>query len=511
MKRPTDSIPNAEQSRQNSLDEPPWSPELLDLIAQRQQVWLCHDQEDADLLLRPDAGDFPALRLPLHQMTLLTRELCQPLTTISVIQRSDESLDDGFYARYGLQVKRQLEAIGWRGTLYRVPLNQIIPTLPRLWSLVREDGQKFQQELVFLRESGPRDEIRGKPRGKQAKAKGPRPIIHKMEEIQPQLVQWLWWPYLPLGKVVMVDGDPGLGKSLLMVELAASLSRGHRLPDQQGKPTLNLGEPASTLIISTEDGLADTLRPRLDRAKADVTRVRVLNSWHGREDEEHAFTLQDLGIFEQAVQEVSPRLVILDPLHEFIGAIDLYRANETRPLLTKVSALAERYGFCLACIRHPSKSVDGGKSIHRGIGGVDLIAKARSGLFIEAHPTDPDKRSLLMHNKSNIGVIGRTQVFSRYQGEFSWCGVSRLPTQLVAGGGRGPERHALIECCAWLEDKLTPGIPKAATEMEKAAEELGHGIATLKRAKRLMGVDSVRQGDTWWWMLPRLEEIKPPF
>jgi hypothetical protein len=115
---------NGHHATSTAWDEPPWSPELVDTIAQLGQVWLCHDQDDAELLLRPDAGDLPALWLPLQRVSLLTPELVKPLTKIFVMQRPDDVLDDAFYARYGQQVKAQLEAVGWRGTLYGIPLNE---------------------------------------------------------------------------------------------------------------------------------------------------------------------------------------------------------------------------------------------------------------------------------------------------------------------------------------------------------------------------------------------------
>jgi len=118
------------------------------------------------------------------------------------------------------------------------------------------------------------------------------PVIVTMSDVQAQRVRWLWWPYLAVGKLAMLDGDPGTGKTLLMTQLAASLSHGYPLPDQQGKLTLPTGGPQTTLLLSTEDGLADTLKPRLEAAGADCHKVHVLTGWLGPEDEFHAFTLQ---------------------------------------------------------------------------------------------------------------------------------------------------------------------------------------------------------------------------
>jgi hypothetical protein len=111
-----------------------------------------------------------------------------------------------------------------------------------------------------------------------------------MDQVEAKAVEWLWWPYIAIGKLTMLDGDPGTGKSLFMTQVAARLSRGHPLPDQQGKPTLAMGGPQATLILSSEDGLEDTLKPRLDQAGADTGKVHALTGWLDADDEEQAFT-----------------------------------------------------------------------------------------------------------------------------------------------------------------------------------------------------------------------------
>jgi DNA repair protein RadA/Sms len=510
MQQPSDSIPHEDHTRQNPLDEPPYSPELLDTIAQLGYVWLCHDQDDADLLLRPDAGDLPALCLPIHRVSLLTPELVKPLNKIAVVQRLDNGLDDGFYARYGQTVKAHLEGVSWRGTLYRVPLNDIIPTLPRLWSVVEEDRQRFQQELVYLQNNGIAEEIRPKQRSKKSTRQGPRPVVVTMSEVQRQSVHWLWWPYLAIGKLCMLDGDPGIGKTLLMTQIAASLSVGNPLPDQQGKPTLDVGGAQTTLMLSTEDGLADTLKPRLEDAGADCTKVHVLTGWLGAEDEEHAFTLQHINVLHAAIQQYHPRLIIIDPIQAYIGAIDMHRANETRPLLAALTRVAEQHQCAIVCIRHPSKPGTGdGKVIHRGLGSIDFIGAARTALYVEQHPIYPDK-ALMAQSKSNIGPLGRTQVYSKKDGLFRWCGVSRMTAEVMAGSARGPMPYAFLEAVCWLEDQMNPGVPMPAQKLEDQLAQEGIRGDTIKRAKKALGIRSTQGTKGWFWTLPPLPRITPP-
>jgi putative DNA primase/helicase len=189
-----------------------------------------------------------------------------------------------------------------------------------------------------------------------AAATGPRPVVVTMSDVQAEAVQWLWWPYIAIGKLCMLDGDPGIGKTLLMTQLAASLSQGQPLPDQQGKPTLDPGGPQTTLLLSTEDGLADTLKPRLEAAGADCTKVHVLTGWLGEEDEFHTFTLQHMDMLEAAVKQYHPRLIVIDPIQAYLGDIDIHRANETRPLLAALTRQAEQYHCAIVYIRHPAKA-----------------------------------------------------------------------------------------------------------------------------------------------------------
>jgi hypothetical protein len=302
-----------------------------------------------------------------------------------------------------------------------------------------------------------------------------------MADVQRMSIIWLWWPYIAIGKVSMLDGDPGLGKSLLMNQLAASLSRGNPLPDQEGKPTLGTGTGHTTVMLSTEDGLADTLKPRLEDAGADCSKIHVLTGWVDAHGVEHTFSFQDMPILAKALETYQPKLVVIDPVQAYLGAkVDMHRANETRPLLEALRRLAEDYQCAIVCIRHPAKSHQGGKAIHRGLGSVDFIGAARTGLFVEQHPSDPSK-VLLAQSKSNIGPLGRTQIFSKEDGQFAWWGVSRMSAEMLGGSGRGPDPYAFLEAVCWLEDRLQDGLPVPSTELGKEADEEGlsgldHGV-----------------------------------
>ena len=336
------------------------------------------------------------------------------------------------------------------------------------------------------------------------------PVVVSMDTIKATPVTWLWWPYIALGKLTMLDGDPGIGKSLLMTQVAASLSQGHPFPDQDGIPALETGGAHTTVMLSTEDGLADTLKPRLEEAGADSSKIKVLTGWVDANGEEHVFTFAHMPVLEHTLQEYQPRLVIIDPIQSYLGnRVDMHRANETRPLLEALRRLAEQYQCAIVCIRHPAKSSQGGKAIHRGLGSVDFIGAARTGLFVEQHPTDPGK-VLLAQSKSNIGPLGHTQVFTKYDGHFEWCGVSRLSAEMLAGSGRGPDPYIFLEAVCWLEQRLADGLPVSNEVLQQEATEEGITLPALRRAKKALGVRSVRNGDQWDWHLLPLTTVPFP-
>ena len=338
------------------------------------------------------------------------------------------------------------------------------------------------------------------------------PIVTSMDQVTAQPVEWLWYPYLPLGKLVMLDGDPGVGKSLFALQLAAVLSRGLPLPDQVGKPTGWHGGPQTTILLAREDSLADTVKPRLDAAGADAARVKVFHSYEGAAKDVHAFTFQAMALLERVMADHQPRLVIIDPLQAYLGSkVDMAKSNQTRPLLEALGTLAERYACTVLVIRHFTKPGEGSaKAIHRGMGGMDFMGAARTGLGIEQHPGDP-RQALLFQHKSNVGPLGRTQVFSKEQGRFEWCGVSRITAEDLAGSGRGPDPRTYLSCLLWLEQRLEGGLPWPAADIIKAGQEEEYKRDTLHRAKKALGVMSKKiPGDAdepWTWRLHPLSVL----
>src|SRR4029450_6271719 len=218
-------------------------------------------------------------------------------------------------------------------------------------------------------------------------------------------------------------------------------SRGHPMPDQDGKPTLSPGEPGVVIFIATEDDLEDTVKPRLEQAGADCTKVKAFNEWQDGAGHIHTFTLADLPHLETVLQTYRARLVYIDAIQAVLGGkADANRANQLKDLLDPLAKLAATYRCAILASRHPAKpGQNNAKLIHRGANSMPIIGTARLGLFAEDHPIDRTK-VLLLQSKSNAGSIGRTMVFSKAAGKFEWDGrVSRITKEDLGGAGHGPD------------------------------------------------------------------------
>jgi hypothetical protein len=344
-----------------------------------------------------------------------------------------------------------------------------------------------------------------------AKASGRRAVTVRLSDVEPEAVQWLWAPYIPLGKLTLLEGDPGLGKTWLALTIAASVTRGDPFPNEEGVPRGHR-EPANVLYLSAEDGLADTLRPRLDAVGADVSRVIALTGWQATDDNgepiEGAVTLGDKDVLEQVLNEYRPALVVVDPLQAYLGAsVDMHRANETRPLLSLLGQLAERYRCAVLAIRHLSKAPQG-RTIYRGLGTIDFAAAARSILLVAEHPEN-DQLRVIAHTKSSLAPAGKSLAYELRDNQLLWAGSVELSAeQLLAPRQSDDERSARDEAREFLLELLADGVVPVK-EVKRAARDAELSWRTIERAKGELGVTASRQGETgnrgggqWVWSLP---------
>jgi putative DNA primase/helicase len=365
-------------------------------------------------------------------------------------------------------------------------------------------------ELIALAETAP--EAAAWPRSAERALVPPRAAdkrasarVVRVADVTPEAVTWLWDGRIPLGKITVLDGDPGLGKSTMLADLAARLSTGRPFPGEETGCA-----PASVLFIAHEDGIADTLRPRLDAAGADTTRIHVLE---GFADDSESVRLPsipgDLASLENVINEHAVRLVVIDPLYAYLNSgTDSYSDHDVRSALAPLGAMATRTGAAVVLVRHLRKA-GGASAIYRGGGSIGIIGIARAGLLLARDPEDENAR-VVACVKANLGpppvslawrFAGGTPPRVDWTGESKHSADTLVNVELEAAD----ERSAGEEARSFLQATLEPG-PLLTTEVFKQAKQAGIAEKTLRRAKAALGVEVHKTSFSgkWEWELPKV-------
>ena len=316
--------------------------------------------------------------------------------------------------------------------------------------------------------------------------------LMSMEDIEEENVQWLWYPYIPYGKITTIQGNPGDGKTNLALKIAACVSSGTTLP---GLPAL---EPQNVIYLSAEDGLRDTIKPRLQECGADFKRLFTIN------DNGKALSLTDERIIS-SMNESQAKLLIIDPIQAFIGArTDMNKANEVRDVLRPIGKLAEDYKCAVILIGHLNKA-QGINSIYRGIGSMDFTAIARNILLVGRHKDDEDLR-VFVHTKASLGPQGSSQAF-RLGGEggLEWVdGYDEVTADDILYASKTQKGHKETKL-----DKAVEFLRGYFAEHEEVESNLIINMAkdrsickrTLLEAKTYVpGISSHKRGKVWIWV-----------
>lgn len=326
----------------------------------------------------------------------------------------------------------------------------------------------------------------------------PHLVVTQLADIAPEEVRWLWHPYIPLGKFTLLEGDPGLGKTYLMLAVAAAITRGYCLPDQRGRVAEPHGQAGRVLYLTAEDGLADTIRPRAEQAGADLHKLLVVEGWTAGGEME-PFSFAQLALLGEVIRDLHIQLVIIDPIQAFLGAdVDMHRSNETRPLLAQLGRIAALHHCAILAIRHMTKGT--GKALYRGLGSIDFTAAARSVLIIAESLEDAHKR-VLAQSKNSLESTGSSLVFQITPDGFVWCGTSKVSADELLGAQPHKHQHQRNAAAEWLVQALRPGEAEV-TILRAEAEANGISFRTLERAKDRLHVLSFRKGERWYWKLP---------
>ena len=316
--------------------------------------------------------------------------------------------------------------------------------------------------------------------------------IIRMSEVDTQTVEWLWEPYIPFGKVTIVQGNPGEGKTAFALRLAAACTTGGTLPGMKPLP------PFQVIYQTAEDGLGDTVKPRLIEAEADLDRVLVID------EAKRELTLSDERI-EKAITQNGARLIILDPIQAYMGEkTDMNRANEVRPMFRRLADVAERTGCAVILIGHLNKAA-GGQSAYRGLGSIDFRAAARSVLLIGRVKREPNVR-VIIHDKSSLAPEGKPIAFCIDPDTgFEWIGEYDITADELLSGAGGNTATKTEQAEKLILDLLADGKELASEDIEKAAAEAGISARTVRAAKKNLDgrIISKRIGAAWYHALKK--------
>lgn len=319
--------------------------------------------------------------------------------------------------------------------------------------------------------------------------------LYNMAKIQATETEWLWYPYIPYGKVTIIQGDPGEGKTTLALNIAAALTRGKIVTGETKDPLT--GEelyPCSVLFQTAEDGLADTVKPRLVAADADCGYI------NGVDESSYPMTITD-GRLEEALRLTNARLVILDPLQAYLGAdVDMHRANEIRPVMSYLSNLAEQFGCAIVLIGHMNKNM-GAKAAYRGLGSIDLTAAARSVLLVARDKRDPDRR-IVMQIKSSLAREGKPVAFRLGDNNsFTFEGECEADPDNILMGLSAVQPKQTDLARQFLMAELGSGEAKPVKALTEKAEQIGVSYDSLRRERALLGIKAIKKEKQWYWQV----------
>lgn len=311
-------------------------------------------------------------------------------------------------------------------------------------------------------------------------------LIH-MSEIESEEVSWLWYPFIPYGKLTIVQGDPGDGKTTFVLNVAAKLSKAEALDE-----TMKCEEPIHIIYQTAEDGLVDTVKPRLEKAGADCTRISVID------ESDKSLSMVDARL-EEALQRTNAKLLILDPIQAYLGGgMDMNRANEARDMTKRLGVLAEKYKCAIVLIGHMNKAA-GNKAAYRGMGSIDFYAVARSVLLVGRIEGEPELRALVQI-KNNLAAFGHSKAFRLSENGFDWIGDYEITADEVLGG-IAPKTNKTEQAKELLRELAKEKSMLPSNEIIELAKQENISKRTLENAKKELGIRAKKINSVWYWVL----------
>lgn len=397
--------------------------------------------------------------------------------------------------KHAQDVARSLHAVGIPAKVVELPG---LPPKGDVSDWLAAGGTK--EALVNLAKVAPRWKPPASTDGKPSTS-----VLVRLDTVKVERVSWLWPGRYPFAKVTVLDGDPGMGKSAQMVDIAARVTRGYSMPGETvGR------EPAGVVILTAEDGLADTIRPRLEAAGGDPSRVVALDAIRLDSGACRMPTLADIENIREAIVSVGAKLVIIDPIMAYLGTKDGHKDQDVRSIAHPVAHLAEETGVAVVLIRHLTKT-EKANPLYRGGGSIGIAGAARSVLLVAPDRNDPNLR-ILASVKSNLSApppsLSYRLVADGDVVRVQWEGVVDVTAAaLLASHGTDDEAGGLAGAEAFLREMLAEG-PAPSKDVFAQARQAGISEITVKRAKAALGAKAHKAGGrfggdpSWYWELP---------
>lgn len=300
------------------------------------------------------------------------------------------------------------------------------------------------------------------------------PVYEYYSLVKSKNVNWLWYPYIPFGKLTIIQGDPGCGKSTFILDIISRLTNGKNMPDG-----CKCEEPVNAIYQCFEDDVSDTIKPRLEAAGANCNKIAYIK------DNGDFLSLNDKRI-ENTIRSINARLLVLDPIQSFLQESDMVTIGKIRNILKHLANIANKYSCAIVLIGHLNKS-NNTKSIYRGLGSIDITAIARSVLMVERDEENPIIR-YVYPIKSSLSVEGDSIEFQIDNKKITWL-------------GRKCTHKKEVSCKEILIDILSNGSIPSSVIMELIKNK-GYSERTINTEKKKLGIKSFRKGGKWFWQLP---------
>lgn len=308
------------------------------------------------------------------------------------------------------------------------------------------------------------------------------------DDVEHKVIKWLWYPYIPLGRLTLVVGDPGVGKSFLTLDWVSRVSNGEPFPFYNEETKKDEIIPSKVIFQNGEDGIEDTIKERLIMCNANQKNIFIIN-----EVDNPLFNLNDIERFEKALKEQKPKLIIIDPLQRYLGNVSMNSANEVRQLLAPIGNLAIKYECAIILVMHRNKSSQS-DDIYRALGSIDFVGIARSMLSVIIDESTGQKT--IVHTKSSLGKKGDTIIFDIDDNGLVY--LDKIEEIKLVVDSLKPREQAKEFILDILKEN-NYSVP--AVDIINKAKIAGISNPTLNRAKKELNIKSVPIQGKWYWEL----------